>query len=97
MWFQDSKAFNKISDMEQTKICGVCGKTLPISEFSKNSKAADGLSYRCNTCKKHGLTKTTTSNRKSVDISCLSDEALCGELRRRGFTGELSYRKTISI
>lgn len=35
--------------MEQTKICGVCGKTLPISEFAKNAKAADGLSYRCNT------------------------------------------------
>lgn len=83
--------------MEQTKVCGVCGKTLPISEFSKNKKAADGLSYRCNTCKKHGLTKTTTSRRNVVNVMELSDEALCGELRRWGFTGELSYRKTISI
>lgn len=41
--------------MEQTKICGVCGKTLPISEFAKNAKAADGLSYRCNTCKNMDL------------------------------------------
>ena len=29
--------------MEQTKICGVCGKTLPISEDSLTAKAADGL------------------------------------------------------
>lgn len=43
--------------MEQTKVCGVCGKTLPISEFAKNAKAADGLSYRCNTCKKTWIYK----------------------------------------
>ena len=73
------------------------GKTVRVLVFAKNAKAADGLSYRCNTCKKHGFTKTKTSRSNSVDMSELSDEALCGELRRRGFTGELSYRKTISI
>lgn len=83
--------------MEQTKTCGVCGKTLPISEFYANSATADGLDYRCKECNSTKKKKTNVSNRKAFDIKELTDEALCGELRRRGFTGELSYRKTISI
>lgn len=83
--------------MEKTKTCGICGKTLPISEFYPNNATSDGLDYRCKECSLDKKRKTNTSNRKAFNIKELTDEALCGELRRRGFTGELSYRKTISI
>ena len=34
----------------ETKICPKCGKELPVSEFSKNSKAKDGLQSQCKSC-----------------------------------------------
>lgn len=36
----------------ETKICPKCGKELPVSEFSKNSKAKDGLQSQCKSCQK---------------------------------------------
>ncbi len=83
--------------MEETKTCEVCGRTLPISQFYKNSATADGVDYRCKECSIHKRKKTTVRNRKAFDVKDLTDDALCGELRRRGFTGELQYRKIISI
>lgn len=82
---------------EQTKTCGVCGRTLPISQFYPNSETSDGIDYRCKECNLKQRRKTNTENRRAVDIKDFSDEALCGELRRRGFVGELSYSKTINI
>lgn len=34
----------------EIKICSKCGKELPVSEFSKNSKAKDGLQSQCKSC-----------------------------------------------
>lgn len=34
-----------------TKICRVCGKEKPISEFGKNSQYKDGLDSRCKDCR----------------------------------------------
>jgi hypothetical protein len=36
----------------ETKICPKCGKELPVSEFSKNRKAKDGLQSQCKSCQK---------------------------------------------
>lgn len=36
----------------EIKICSKCGKELPVSEFSKNSKAKDGLQSQCKSCQK---------------------------------------------
>lgn len=36
----------------ETKICSKCGKELPVSEFSKNSKTKDGLQCQCKSCQK---------------------------------------------
>lgn len=36
----------------KTKVCRVCGKELPITEYWKSSKAKDGLESRCKTCLK---------------------------------------------
>lgn len=94
---QAELSFDRQDTPEQTKTCGVCGRTLPISQFYKNSATPDGIDYRCKECNLKQQRKTKTENRKATNIKEFSDEALCGELRRRGFTGELSYRKTISI
>jgi hypothetical protein len=34
----------------ETKICKKCGQELPIENFSKNSKAKDGLQGHCKKC-----------------------------------------------
>ena len=81
----------------ETKTCQVCGKTLPISEFYRNSATADGLDYRCKECNINHRTKTKTYNRKAFSIHEVSDDALCGELRRRGYEGELVYKKMVVI
>lgn len=88
---------NRQNMPEQTKTCGICGRTLPISQFYTNSETSDGIDYRCKECNIKQRRKTNTENRKIADIKDFSDEALCGELRRRGFVGELSYHKTINI
>lgn len=36
--------------MEKTKICGRCKRELPLSDFSKNRFAADGLHHVCRQC-----------------------------------------------
>ena len=32
------------------KLCARCGKTLPVSEFSQNKRAKDGLQKYCKSC-----------------------------------------------
>lgn len=36
--------------MVKTKRCNVCGKTLPITQFSHNKNRSDGYDYRCKFC-----------------------------------------------
>ena len=37
---------------EKTKVCTKCGRELPLSEFTKDKRRADGLQYRCKSCMK---------------------------------------------
>jgi hypothetical protein len=32
------------------KLCRTCGRTLPLSEFHKNSRSPDGLNWKCRGC-----------------------------------------------
>ena len=34
----------------ETKKCGRCGETKPVSEFYRNAKISDGLDYFCKDC-----------------------------------------------
>lgn len=36
-------------------------------------------------------------NKATLTLADFSDENLCGELRRRGYSGELRYSKTINV
>jgi len=37
-------------NVEETKTCRRCGRTLPIEEFSKNRMSRDGYLHRCKDC-----------------------------------------------
>jgi len=37
---------------ELTKVCSVCGRELPLSEFCKDKTSKDRLSYWCKSCKR---------------------------------------------
>lgn len=45
--------------MADTKLCPKCGRTLPVTEFYKNSSKGDGVSTYCKEC-----TKTAISSYK---------------------------------
>ena len=38
--------------MERLKKCNKCGDDKPLSEFNKNTSAADGYEYHCRECEK---------------------------------------------
>lgn len=70
----------KIEKMEEklltTKVCKVCGRELPISEFGNNHKSPDG---HLNTCKDCISEKHKASSRKTQEVSSLKDK---GNLER---------------
>ena len=92
-----------------TKQCAKCGNHLPISEFTKNNRASDGLYSYCRTCtnliskdkyqKKKLKSKPinySLSDRNPNFIG-YSDRDLQEELRARGWRGNLEYTVTKSI
>lgn len=69
---------------EETKVCACCEKELPLSEFYTQSGNKDG----------HTGSWPET---KTLGIADFSDSMLVAELRRRGYTGELRFSKTVAI
>ena len=90
--------------MEETKICKVCGKELPISEFSRNGF---GVLSTCKSCVNEAKTKGRAAKKRVRDFEAEIDQAkkmrladftprdLLAELRRRGYDGELYYPEII--
>jgi hypothetical protein len=88
-----------------TKICRVCGKEKPISEFGKNSQYKDGLDSRCKDCRnayargcaqtaKHPFLPDIKSN---PALSNFTPRELIEELRARGYKGTLTFTKQIVL
>lgn len=59
---------NKMNMEVLEKTCPSCGKTLPASEFYKNSSTKDGLSYYCKECHKKSMKKGKTQNVTRAEI-----------------------------
>ena len=75
------------------KRCSKCGKVKPISEFSKNKHAKDGMQFHCTDCKKEYYRKGKETyailhwkpNKKLKNdkrITCYVDKNLHKELTR---------------
>jgi hypothetical protein len=80
----------------ETKICSKCGKELPVSEFSKNSKTKDGLQCQCKSCQKAAHKEKQERVKKLLDgqnngLSVYTPRELMQELYRRGYRGTLEF------
>lgn len=74
---------------EPTKTCPSCGRTLPVSQFHKHARSADGLMNECIEC-----TRRRKEAKKNIAINPLAQftaRQLMDELSLRGYKGELTY------
>ena len=84
-----------------TKICRVCGKEKPISEFYTNANYKDGHFNNCKEChNKASIEARHKRNKRSSTDSPLSNftpRELIEELRARGYKGTLTFTKQIVL
>lgn len=93
--------------METTKVCTKCGRTLPISEFSKCSGSKDGLQHHCKKCKSlymKGYYKGENESKEHLskvytlpELAKFKPRELINELKARGYKGELTFVQKISL
>lgn len=101
----DNNETKKADTQEQTKtkVCKRCGRELPLHEFSRNARTADGLQVYCRDCCKEAMKKTRRGKvqkdieRATYGLASFTDEELFNELRRRGFSGYLKQVVEISV
>ena len=93
------------TDTEQvkTKVCKRCGKELPLNEFGRHARTADGLQVYCRECSKQAMMRTRRAKvekdkeRATYGLASFSTEDIVNELRRRGLTGYLKQVVEISV
>lgn len=87
----------------KTKVCKRCGRELPLHEFGRHARTADGLQVYCRDCCKEAMKKTRRGKvqkdieRATYGLASFTDEELFNELRRRGFSGYLKQVVEISV
>ena len=90
-----------------TKICKVCGRVLPVSEFSKHWKSKDGYRNICKSCdgvheKSVACSVVETVIKRSVEggvpsLKGINAKDLIEELRYRGYKGKLVYTREVVV
>ena len=95
--------FTTDTEKVKTKVCKRCGKELPIHEFARNARAADGHQVYCRECQKAAMMRTRRAKvekdkeRATYGLASFSTEDIVNELRRRGLTGYLKQVVEISV
>lgn len=69
----------------KTKVCKMCGRELPVSEFNKHPKTKDGLQGYCKECSAKYVFATRQKKYAKLFLQYAKDEELVAELRNRGF------------
>jgi hypothetical protein len=89
------------ADSEPTKLCSKCRQYLPLSEFSKLSRANDGLQYTCKKCQREDYfarkANKITPPKLETPLAHLQPRVIINELRARGYTGDLYYKVHIKL
>ena len=87
----------------ETKVCKVCGKELPITEFRKTPICPNGV----NTCHKCSARKRAENKERKeafegggktdTELSRFTPRELIEELKMRGYKGTLTYTRQIVL
>lgn len=72
--------------------CTVCGQIKPISEFREDARTKDGYSRKCNACLGGSAEKI-----RGGQLEHITSRQLIEELRRRGYSGKLTYSREITV
>lgn len=95
--------FTTDTEQVKTKVCKRCGRKLPLHEFGRHARTADGLQVYCRDCCKEAMKKTRRGKvekdkeRATYGLASFSTEEIVNELRRRGLTGYLKQVVEISV
>lgn len=84
----------------ETKVCKVCGKELPLSEFRKSPFAPNGI-VTCKKCVSEKTKRTKlfkkTANSTNTELAKFTPRELIEELKSRGYKGKLYVTRTIEL
>ena len=87
----------------KTKVCKRCGRELPLHEFGRHARTADGLQVYCRQCSKEAMMRTRKAKvekdkeRATYGLASYETDDLINELRRRGLSGYLKQVVEISV
>ena len=83
-----------------TKKCARCGRELSINCFHKDSRSSDGYHPWCKKCReerRQEMKKINEKKLKTLGLSSYTPRELILELKKRGYTGKLSFTKVMEI
>lgn len=87
---------------QETKKCSKCGRELPLDEFALSKKSPDGRQYACRQCKKEYNKKRNEERKRAKsninqELAKFKTTELIDELRDRGLSGDLEWRKKVKV
>ena len=89
----------------ETKVCKVCGRELPLSDFQKRYLSVDGYANTCKGCVGRNISegrknKFSSLSRKkggNPDLAGFTPRELIEELKARGYKGTLKIEREIIL
>ena len=92
---------NKTNESVQTKVCKICGRALPLSEFHKCRSGKFGVHSYCKECTKKIKAEKRLMEQKHLTEGCnpklseFTPRELIEELQIRGYKGDLYFEEII--
>ena len=96
------------NEQPKTKVCKRCGRELPLHEFGRHARTADGLQTYCRECCAASVKRARKkkADKKVLEVMHVKDatplivftnQELLDEIKRRGYTGYLKHVEEISL